>query len=116
MSTQRIIQLFVSFGIITLVAFLSEKSRVLASILSVFPVNITIALWFVFNSTNGDTALSADFIRMVFFGLFPVMFFTAACWFGFRQGWSLGLVLIRGNVVWLVTMGIYRGIEWWVRH
>lgn len=115
MSTQRIIQLFISFGILTLIAFLSEKSRVIASTVAVMPLNITIALWFIANSPGNDAALTADFTRMMLIGLVPTIFFIVTCWFGFRQGWSLGRVLVLGYGVWLVGTLIYRGTEWWLK-
>ena len=115
MSTQRIYQLLVSFGILTVIALVSERSHVLASVISVMPFNITFGLWFVYTSNGGDAALSADFSRMVILGLIPTMLFTAACWFGFRQGWPLGRVLVVSYAVWLAAMGIYRGIEWWLQ-
>ena len=112
MSTQRIYQLLISFGILTAIAFISERSRVLASVVSVMPLTITFALWFTSTSTGGDAAISAEFSRMMTFGLIPTMLFTAACWFGFRQGWSVGRVVVVGYAVWLAAMGLYRLIEW----
>ena len=47
MNTQRIYQLLVSFGILTAIAFVSERSHVLASVISVMPLNVTFALWFI---------------------------------------------------------------------
>ena len=115
MSTQRIYQLLISFGILTAIAFISERSRVLASVVSVMPLTITFALWFVYTSDNGDPVLSAEFSRMMTFGLIPTMLFTTACWFGFRQGWSVGRVVAVGYAVWLTAMGLYRLIEWWLQ-
>jgi hypothetical protein len=114
MSTQRILQLLISFGILTLIAFLSEKSRVIASTVAVMPLNVTIALWFVANSPENDAALAAEFTRMMLIGLVPTVLFIVTCWFGFRQGWSLARVLALGYGVWLVGTLIYRGIEWWL--
>lgn len=115
MSTQRIYQLLISFAILTAIAFISERSHALASVISVMPFNITFSLWFVYTSAGGEAALSADFSRMVAFGLIPTALFAVACWFGFRQGWSLGRVLVVSYAVWLAAMGIYRGIEWWLK-
>ena len=112
MSTQRIYQLLLSFGVIAAIAYISEKSRVLASIVSVMPLNVTLALWFTYTNTDGNSTLSADFGRMLLFGLFPAVLFVVACWFGFRHGWPLGRVLVVGYAVWLAAMGLYRGIEW----
>lgn len=115
MSTPRIYQLLISFGILTAIAFISGRSRVLAAVVSVMPLNITFALWFISTNTGGDAALSADFSRMVAFGLIPTALFAVACWFGFRQGWPFGRVVVFGYAVWLAAMGIYRGIEWWLQ-
>jgi hypothetical protein len=115
MSTERICELLVSFATLTAIAFVSQRSHVLASVVSVMLLNITFALWFVSANTGGDAAILAGFSRMVIFGLTPTALFATACWFGFRQGWSLGRVLVVGYAVWLAAMGLYRGIEWWLK-
>jgi hypothetical protein len=115
MSTQRIYQLLISFSILTAMAFVSERSHVLASVLSVMPLNITFGLWFISTRTDSSAVLLADYSRMATFGLIPTMLFTATCWFGFRQGWPFGRVVVVGYAVWLVAMGLYRGIEWWLQ-
>jgi hypothetical protein len=114
MSTQRIYQLLVAVCIITVIAFVSERSRSLAAVVSVMPVNITIALWFVFTSVDGDPGLMANFARMVMLGLIPTALFAVMCWFGFRQGWPLWRVLVTAYAVWLVTIGIYRFVDSWL--
>lgn len=111
MSSQRIYQLLVSFTVITAIAFVSEKSRVMASVLSVMPVTITLALWFVSTGTNGDTTVTAGFTRMVLLGLIPTALFVVACWLGFQRGWPLWRVLAVGYAVWMVAMGLYRLIH-----
>ena len=115
MNTQRIYQLLLSIGILTVIAFVSEKSRVLASIVVVMPLNVTIALWFISTNTGGDASLSADFARMLLFGLIPTALFILASWFGFHRGWSLGRVLVLSYGIWLVATIVYRGIEWWLK-
>jgi hypothetical protein len=116
MNTQRIYQLLISVCVITAIAFVSEKSRVLASMLAVMPLNITIGLWFIYTGSQGDAATSADFSRMMLLGLIPTALFVAACWFGFNRGWPFGRVIVVGYAVWLVSMLIYRFIESQVNH
>jgi hypothetical protein len=115
MSIQRIYQLLVSFTVLAVIAFISGRSHVLAAVVSVMPLNITFALWFISTRTDSSAALLADYSRIATFGLIPTMLFTTACWFGFRQGWPFGRVVVFGYAVWLAAMGIYRGIEWWLQ-
>lgn len=111
MNTQRIYQLLISFAIITAIALVSDRSRVMASVLSVMPLSMTLGMWFVHTGTNGGSEVTADFVRMVLFGLIPTAIFTVVCWFGFRQGWSLWVVLVAGYSIWLLAMGCYRLID-----
>jgi hypothetical protein len=116
MSTQRICQLLVSFCIITIIAFLSERSRVLASIVTVVPLNITVGLWFIYTAVPGDAVAVAEFARMVLLGLIPTALFVVACRFGVRQGWPLWRVLVVGYAVWLAAMTVYRLVDSQLSH
>jgi hypothetical protein len=116
MSIQRICQLLMSLVLITIIAFVSERSRILASILTVIPLNITIGLWFIFTGPSGDPGAAADFLRMVLWGLIPTALFVLTCWLGIRQGWPLRQVLLGGYALWVVAMALYRMIDSQVGH
>jgi hypothetical protein len=111
MSTQRIVQLLFAILVITAIAVVSDRSRVLASILSVMPMNITIALWFVYGDTSGDPEQMAGFARMVLLGLIPTASFVALCWFGLGRGWPLWRVLVIGYAVWVMFIVLYRILD-----
>ena len=116
MTTQRIYQLLISFAVITAIGLISDRSRVGASVLSVLPLTMTLGMWFVYTSASGGASATADFARMILFGLIPTALFTVTCWFGFRQGWPLWGALAAGYAVWLVAMVLYRLIDsGWVR-
>ena len=114
MSAQRVYQLLFSFVLITVIALLSERSRALASIVATMPVQVALTLWFVYSDTGGDRALTADFCRMAALSLIPTAAFALGCWFGLRRNWPLGWVIVFGYGVWLVSVGIHRGLEWWL--
>lgn len=114
MSTQRIVQLLISFASITVISLVSERSNVLAAIVAVMPINITVALWFIFTGSGGDAAVAADFARLAFLGLFPVMLFTITSWLCFRRGQSLRAVLVIAYAVWFAATVFYRVAERWV--
>ena len=115
MSSQRLIQLLLSFVVLTIVALLSERSHALSAIAAVMPLKVTIALWFIFADSGGDLGLSSAFCRTALFALIPTAVFLLACVFGLSRAWPLGRVLGAGYTVWLVSVGIYRGLEWWLR-
>jgi len=114
MSTQRIVQLLVAFASITVISLVSQRSSVLTSIVAVMPINTTAALWFIYTGSGGDSAVAADFARLAFFALIPVMLFTITCSLCFRRGWSLKAVLATGYGVWFTATVCYRAIERWV--
>ena len=115
MSTQRIVQLLISFAVLIVVALLSERSRALAAIAAVMPLKVTIALLFVFSDTGGDRVLAADFCRVALLALIPTAVFLLACWLGLGKSWPLARVVAVAYIVWLASLGVYRGIEWWLR-
>lgn len=111
MSGQRIAQLVVSFVVITAIAVLSERSRFATSIASAMPVNLALALWFVFTATGGDRTLTADFCRTALLALIPTAIFLVACWYALGKGWSIGWVMAFGYGVWLVAVAVYWAVE-----
>ena len=115
MSSQRLIQLLLSFVVLTIVALLSERSTFLSAVAAVMPLKVTIALWFLFSDSGGDPALSTEFCRTALIALVPTSIFLLACVLGFSRTWPLGRVLAVSYAVWLVSVGVYRGIEWWLR-
>jgi uncharacterized membrane protein (GlpM family) len=114
-SSQRLIQLLLSFVVLTVVALLSERSHVLSAITAVMPLKVTIALWFIFSDSGGDPVLSSEFCRTALLALIPTAVFLLACVFGFSRTWPLGRVLLVGYAVWLVSVGAYRSVEWWLK-
>ena len=115
MSSQRLIQLLLSFAVLTVVALLSERSHALSAITAVMPLKVTLALWFIFSDTGGDPALSASFCRTALIALIPTAIFLLACLLGFSRSWPLGRVLTVSYAIWLASVGVYRGLEWWLR-
>jgi hypothetical protein len=111
MSNHRLYQLLIAFLIITIIAFASERSRVLASILTVIPLNITIGLWFIFTGSSEASLAAADFLRMVLLGLVPTALFVLTCWLTINRGWQLWRALAAGYLVWLTAMAVYRILD-----
>ena len=90
MSAQRFHHLVLSLVLVTVIALLSERSRLLTAIVSPMPLKVALALWFVFSDTGGDLGLAIDFCRMALLGLIPTAAFLLACSCALRRGWGLG--------------------------
>jgi hypothetical protein len=110
-SGQRAAQLVVSFIVITALALLSERSRFATSIASAMPVNLALALWFVFTDTGGDHALTASFARSTLLALIPTAIFLVACWYALSRGWSIGWTMAFGYGVWAAAVAVYWAAE-----
>lgn len=107
MSGQRIVQLVVSFAVITVVALLSERSRFATSIASAMPVTLALALWFVFTNTGGDQRLAADFAGNALLALIPTAVFLVACRYALGKEWSIGWTMAFGYGIWAVAVAVY---------
>lgn len=90
--------------LITLVALISERSRTAAGILSTAPINIPIILWVLWGNTGGDHAGLETVSRSMLIGLVPTACFTLVCWWGFRQRWPFGQIVLVGYAVWALVV------------
>ncbi len=90
--------------LITLVVLVSERSRPAAGILSTAPINIPIILWILWGNTGGDHAGLETVSRSMLLGLFSTACFTAVCWWGFKQRWSLGQIVTLGYATWALVV------------
>ncbi len=109
------LRILVGCVLITLVALVSDRSRVLAGIFATAPINIPIILWILWGKSDGDHANLQDVSRSMLFGIVSTVCFIAVCWYGFSRRWSFTQTLAAGYLVWaatvLVPMAIRRLVE-----
>jgi len=102
MSLQRALPVVVSIAIILAVALLRDRSRTLAAILAVMPINIPLALWVIASDSDGDPRLLSETIRSMFFGLLPGIVWLGVVLWAVRAGWPILPSIGAGYAVWLV--------------
>ena len=112
MTWQRLLPTAVSIGIILLVTFLRERSRSLAAIIAVTPVNIPLALWVVSTSVGNDATAMANFARGLLVGLIPALIWLTVVYLTLRAGWSLLPAIATSYVAWGVLIGIGYAVGW----
>jgi uncharacterized membrane protein (GlpM family) len=95
-----IYRILVGCALVTAVAIISDRSRVMAGILGTAPINIPIILWILWGKSDGDYTNVADTTRAMLLGIFSTACFIAACWYGFNRRWPFGLVLTAGYLIW----------------
>ncbi|MBE7468024.1 MAG: hypothetical protein DPW09_29690 [Anaerolineae bacterium] len=106
MNWQKLLPTLASIAIILLITVLRDKSRLLAAIIAVTPINIPLALWIVAGSTGDDPADLAGFSRTLFVGLIPVFLWLLTAFLAFRAGWSLWATFGVAYLVWGVLLGL----------
>jgi len=106
MNWQRYLPTLASIAIILLITVLRDKSRLLAAIIAVTPINIPLALWVVSGSTGDDPADLAGFSRALIVGLIPVFLWLLTAFLAFRAGWSLWATFGVAYLVWGVLLGL----------
>ncbi len=106
MNWQRMLPTLTSIVIILAITLLREKSRMLAALIAVTPINIPLALWIVSGSNGDDPLYLANFSRTLFLGLIPVLLWLVTAFLAFRAGWSLWATFEVAYVVWGVLIGL----------
>lgn len=104
MSTTKLYQLGIAMVILVTVAFIGERYRNIAGIVTAMPLQIPLAMWIVYTSTSGNTGQTSEFARAAFFGIIPTGIFCFACWFALSKGLSLPRVLMLSYGVWLAAV------------
>lgn len=97
-------RILVGCALITLVALVSDRSRALAGILAVAPINIPIILWILWGKSEGDYAGMRVVTASMLEGIVSTACFIAVCWFGFSRRWPLAPTLAVGYLVWAAVI------------
>jgi hypothetical protein len=95
-----IYRILIGCGLITAVALISDRSRVMAGILGTAPINIPIVLWIIWSKSESgynDIELTS---RSMLLGIASTACFIAVCWFGFGRRWPFALTIAAGYIVW----------------
>jgi hypothetical protein len=112
MNWQRLLPTVASIAIILVITLLRDRSRTLAAIFAVTPINIPLALWVISGSTGDDPMQLADFTRAIFIGLIPVLLWVVIAFFAFRAGWSLWATFGLAYLVWGGLLGLGFAVGW----
>ena len=94
----------VSILITLLIAVLQRQSRVVAAVTATMPVNITLGLWIVYASSEGDQETLIRFSQGLVTGIIPTLFFLAAIYIATRAGLRLVPMLLVGYTVWALAL------------
>jgi hypothetical protein len=98
------LRILVGCVLITIVALVSDRSRLLAGIFATAPINIPIILWILWGKGENDYTSLQDVSRSMLFGMFSTVCFVAVCWYGFSRRWSFAQTLMAGYGAWAVTV------------
>jgi hypothetical protein len=106
MNLQKALPVVTSILIILVVAVLRERSRTLAAIFAVMPINMPLALWVVFGTGDATQQEMSQFARTIFIGLIPGLIWVGVVFLLLRLGWPLLASILGGYAVWAVLIGL----------
>ncbi len=112
MNWQRFLPTLTSIIIILVITVLRDRSRTLAAILAVMPLNIPLVLWIVSGATGADSTQLAQFTWSLLLGLIPVFLWVLIVFLAFRCGWSLWPALGLAYLVWAILLGLGFAVGW----
>jgi ABC-type maltose transport system permease subunit len=112
MNWQRFLPTLASILIILVITALRDRSRILAGIIAVTPINIPLALWIVSGATGDDSTQLAHFTWGLLLGLIPVFLWVLVAFLAFRFGWSLWIAIGLAYLAWAVLLGLGFAVGW----
>ncbi len=112
MNWQRLLPTLTSIAIILLITLLRDKSRLLAAIIAVTPINIPLALWVISGSTGDAPVDLAGYSWAMFVGLIPVFLWLLIAFLAFRAGWSLWATFGAAYLAWAILLGLGMAAGW----
>jgi hypothetical protein len=104
MNVQKALPVVTSVIIILAVAFLRDRSKVLATIFATMPINMPLALWVMISDGPEDSALLANYVRSFIIGLVPAFIWLGVVYVCLRLGWNLLGSIGAGYLVWVVLI------------
>ncbi|HEY3341184.1 MAG TPA: hypothetical protein VGK81_04160 [Anaerolineae bacterium] len=106
MNAQKALPVVTSIVIILVVAFLRDRSKVLATIFATMPINMPLALWVMISDGPEDSTLLATYVRSFMIGLVPAFIWLGVVYFCLRLGWTLLGSIGAGYLVWAVLIAL----------
>lgn len=97
---EKVLPVIVSIIVIIIVAILREYSKTLAAITATMPINIPLAMWLVYSTSENNPDGRFQFVEGMVLGIIPTVFFLIVTYFAARAGWALLPTLIAGYSAW----------------
>lgn len=112
MNIQKALPVITSIAIILLVAFLRDRSKTLAVILSTMPINITLGLWVIFGTGDYNQGTATLYVRALLPGLSATMAWIVVVFILLRLGLNLLPAVFGGYAVWAVLILLFIQLGW----
>jgi hypothetical protein len=106
MKSQDVLPVLMSIAVIVLVAVVEKQSKLVAAITATMPLTVSLALWIVYASAEGDRSTVAQFSRGLLVGLIPTIGFMVSVWLTARIGLKLAPMLLIGYGVWGIVLTV----------
>lgn len=90
MRWQEVFPVLASIGVLIVVGILERQSRILAALTATMPLTAPLALWIVFNSSQGEQVAVSQFSLGLLLRILPTVAFLMMVWLAARQGLRLG--------------------------
>lgn len=112
MNIQKALPVLTSIALILLVAFLRERSRTLAVILTTMPINITLGLWVIFGAGDYNQQTATLYVRALLPALTATMVWILVVFVLLRLGVNLLPAVFGGYAVWAVLIFVFIQLGW----
>jgi uncharacterized membrane protein (GlpM family) len=99
----RLLQIAISMIILLAIAWIGDRQRHLAGLLSAMPLTIPLAMWIVFMNTGGDYQKTAEMAAGAVTSIFATAAFVVIVYLLIRARVHFALAIAGGYAVWGVV-------------
>ena len=104
MNLQKTLPVVSSIVIILIVAVVRDRSRTLAAIFAVMPINMPLALWVLASGGSDDAMVLMNYVRTLIIGLIPAFIWLGVVFIFLKLGWTLLGSIVIAYVVWVALI------------
>jgi hypothetical protein len=111
---EKLLPTFISISLLLAITLLKDRSKAIASVLAIAPVNIVLALIILYGKFNGDSHALAPVLRNMAVGILGTLLWLVTAFLILRAGITLWVAIPAGYAVFACWVWLVWRMGWFI--